>query len=313
MRVFGLIVSVVSLAAVIYWASRQEAPDFPDGANGWLLIAAGIGTYACATVLRSERWLSLLREGGDDAPRSDAYGLTVVGLMGNSVLPARGGDALRVFYMSRRAGRGLRDITGSLIAERLLDVAIVAGIYLVLAQVVLTDAPTPDLPDGGGLVLLVAGVAALLALAAYLLHHFHLLQRAREALTPLLASTRRLRGSHLAAMLGLTAVIWLLEAVNMMFVAAAVDFDLDLIGALYVIGIGGILIMIPSGPGHAGTYDAGILLGAAAAGADGQLALSFLLMTRVVIFLPPTIAGLGLVLTRYGWSRGPTPGERLVD
>jgi len=303
MRLFGLIVSVVSLAGVIYWASRQEAPSLPGDLDAWLLLLAAVGTYAVATILRAERWLSILREGGGQAPRSDAYGLTYVGLMGNTFLPARGGDGLRVFYMSRRSGRGLRDVTGSLVAERLLDVIVLLTIYVVLAQVILADAPTPDLPGGLALVGIAAGALALLALGAFALRRFGLIERARELIAPLLGAPSRLRSRHGVWMLALTALVWLIEALNLMLIAAAVDFDLDLIGALYVIGLGGIFLLIPAGPGHAGTFDAAVLLGAGAAGASPQLALSFLLMARLVIFVPVAVVGLILVLTRYGWSR----------
>ncbi|MDQ3572351.1 MAG: flippase-like domain-containing protein [Actinomycetota bacterium] len=303
MRVVGLIVSAVFLAAVVWWASRQEAPSFPADVAGWLAIAAGVGVYALATVLRGERWLALLTEGGERAPRSDAHGLTWVGMMGNAVLPARGGDALRVFYMSRRARRSLRDIAGSLIAERLLDVVVLVSVYSILAVIVLEDAPAPDLPDGPVLALVVAGLIAAFALLAYMLHRVHALERIRSLVAPFAVATRRLHGRHGLVMLALTIAIWTLEAGNLMLIAAAIDFSLNPGGALFVIGLGGIFLLVPSGPGHAGTFDAAVLLGAGTAGASAPVALSFLLMARLVIFVPPAIVGLALVLSRYNSLR----------
>ena len=47
-------------------------------------------------MVRSERWQRLLEDEGGDAPaRIDTYALTCVGYMGNNVLPARAGDAIR--------------------------------------------------------------------------------------------------------------------------------------------------------------------------------------------------------------------------
>ena len=53
--------------------------------------------------MRGERWRVLLREDGAHPVRADAHGLNVVGYMGNNILPARAGDAIRIFLMAPRA------------------------------------------------------------------------------------------------------------------------------------------------------------------------------------------------------------------
>ena len=55
-----VVFSVIALAAVVWWASRQEAPQFPDtaGAIAWMGGAALL--YALATLVRAERWHRIL-------------------------------------------------------------------------------------------------------------------------------------------------------------------------------------------------------------------------------------------------------------
>src|SRR6266513_1174577 len=132
-RRFALIqalISLVALAAVVWWASRQNAPELPSsaGALAWLVGAAVM--YAVATVLRGERWHRILELTGFEVSRSDAYGLTTVGYMGNNVLPARAGEMLKVVLLSKRVDAGKRSLFGTVVAERLLDGIALAAILL---------------------------------------------------------------------------------------------------------------------------------------------------------------------------------------
>ena len=52
--------------------------------------------------------------------------------MGNNVLPARAGDAIRVVLMAPRAQTSMRTVLGTLLAERLLDVAVLVVIFVVV-------------------------------------------------------------------------------------------------------------------------------------------------------------------------------------
>lgn len=119
-------------------------------------------------------------------------------------------------------------------------------------------------------------------------------------------------------MLGITFLVWMAEAITLVLTGHAIGFDLTPFEGLYLVGVGGIFLLIPSGPGYAGTFDAAILFGSAAAGASSEQAVSFLLAARFVDFVPITLVGLVLVLTRYGWRSGSSlpvvaPGVNLTE
>jgi glycosyltransferase 2 family protein len=104
-RRFALIqalVSLVALAAVVWWAAKQESPKFPSGSTAIAWLVAAVALYALATLLRGERWHWILQVTGVRTHRSDCYLLTTVGYMGNNVLPARAGEALKVVFMLQR-------------------------------------------------------------------------------------------------------------------------------------------------------------------------------------------------------------------
>ena len=60
--------------------------------------------------MRAERWQRLLEDEGATPHRADTYALTVVGYMGNNILPARAGDAIRVVLMAPRAQTSKRTV-----------------------------------------------------------------------------------------------------------------------------------------------------------------------------------------------------------
>src|SRR5919199_5372663 len=186
-RRFALIqalISLVALAAVVWWASKQDAPEFPSGAGALAWLVGALVLYSIATLLRGERWHRILHVTGIDASRRDAYGLTTVGYMGNNVLPARAGEMLRVVLLSRRTDSSKRTLLGTVVAERLLDAIALAAILITVVYGVLRNTTVPSdrpLVVAGALVVLVA----LALLALQVLRRRGALERLREFLRPL--------------------------------------------------------------------------------------------------------------------------------
>ncbi|MBI5105933.1 MAG: flippase-like domain-containing protein [Solirubrobacterales bacterium] len=296
----GVAVSLVCVAAVVWWAAKQPAPDLPDTREdvGALLLA--ILLYGVATALRAERWKILIHDQGGDMPRADAYGLTVVGYMGNNVLPARGGDVFRVMLGAPRSDASRRTVIGTLLAERLLDIAVLVVLFVVLA---VTIAHGAGLPEGRTLTWLLVGAAialVCLAVAVLTLHRRGLLAKVRAFVAPMLASTLALRGRHGATMVAITMLIWTVEAGVWGSVGAAANIDMSVLESFYLVALASMFSMIPSGPGYAGTQDAAAVIGIKAIGGTSSAAVSYLILVRFVLLVPITAAGLVLVATRYG-------------
>lgn len=296
----GWIVSALLLGAVVWWALRQPAPKLPTAPSDLAALAAAIALYAAATLLRGERWRLLLAASDVSLGRKDAHGLNVVGYAGNNVLPARGGDVIRVVLGATRANTSRRTVVGTLVAERLLDVLVLAVIFVVLA---LTIAGGAGLPSGRTLTILLAVAALVLVIAAGVvvtLVRRGAWQRVKAFLVPMAASTRNLRGRHGAIMLGLTIVLWGIEASVWGTVGAAVNLGMGPLEALYLVALASMFSLIPSGPGYAGTQDAATLIGVRAIGGSSTVAVSYLILVRFVLLVPITLVGLLLLATRYG-------------
>jgi glycosyltransferase 2 family protein len=297
------LVSLIALAAVIWWASKQEAPEPPSGGEAIAWLGGSLIFYTIATLLRGERWHRVLGMTGVDAHRSDCYALTTVGYMGNNVLPARAGEMLRVVLLSVRCGASKRRLLGSVVAERLLDAIALASIFLAVVYGVLSSTVLPtDRPllfAAFGVLVLMLGSASL-----WLLRRHHVFERARVWLRPLADAPRALLGRRGAVLLAATFVLWAFEAAVYLAVARAVDLEISGMGALYLVALTNFFSALPAAPGSIGTFDAAVIFGSKAIGAGGSAAVSYLLTLRFVLYVPITIVGFIVLVTRYGgWSR----------
>jgi uncharacterized membrane protein YbhN (UPF0104 family) len=304
-RRFALIqalVSLVALAAVVWWASRQEAPHIPTGGDAIAWILAGAGLYVVATIVRAERWHQILAITGVQARRSDCYALTTVGYMGNNVLPARAGEALRVVLLSQRAHASKRTLLGSVVAERLLDVIALVTIFLTTVVILSSKVLPKDRPY------LMAVVAAALLIAAavalWVLRRHHVFERVRDWLRPLADAPRALLSRWGVVLLAGTFVLWTVEASVWWTVARAIDLDISITGAMYLTALTNFVAALPAAPSSIGTFDAAVLFGAQRLGATSSMALSYVILIRFVLYVPITLVGLVVLVTRYGgWSR----------
>jgi uncharacterized protein (TIRG00374 family) len=296
-----ILVSIVSLGAVVWWASRQHAPKMPTSAAAVAWIAASLAAYGFAIFLRGWRWDRILNLSGIPHERADAFWLIPVAYAGNTVLPLRGGEILRISLLSKRANASAREVIGSVIAERILDVTTLAVLFAVLTWTGVDGAPTGKIA---------AYVAATLVIFAAALLFVYLLLRRRGRFDAFAGRVRPYaQGSRLFTnrqgftLAGMSGVIWLLEGLTVMLVGRSLGIHLGLLPALLTNVIATLASAIPAGPGFVGTYDGGILLGLHAAGVNGGAATGFLILVRFVVFVPVTIVGLVVLVVRYGGLR----------
>jgi uncharacterized membrane protein YbhN (UPF0104 family) len=290
----GIVISVVCLAAVVWWAAHQDPPQLPHTPGELAALLGAIALYGVNTLVRSERWHRLLCDDGARPARADSYALTTIGYAVNNVLPARAGDAVRVVLMAPRAAVSKRAVLGTIVAERLLDVGVILVLFLVVGYAILGNV------GAGSVEWIVLATVVVLAGGAAAIVVMQRNQRIHDFVTPMLSSTMRLLSRHGALMVAMTFGVWIIETCAWIAVGASVGFGMSFLEGLYLVALASVFALIPSGPGYAGTQDAATVIGIKAIGGTGATAVSYLVMLRFALLVPITAVGFVLLAARYG-------------
>ncbi|WP_354699180.1 hypothetical protein DSM112329_04889 [Paraconexibacter sp. AEG42_29] len=307
----GIVVSVVAVGGVVWWASRQPAPKFPSSASNLALIAAAVSVYAVATLVRGWRWDQVLRAMRVKHDSGDSYALTTVGYMGNTVLPARGGEVLRIFLMAERSHARRTEILGSIVTERLLDVGALVVIFSAVTLIGVDGAPGGALAGAGA----AAGVIAAIGGAYGYLYARRAgkLEAFAEKVRPVARASRILL-TPVGVKLGVaTLAVWVAEGAILWLVMQSLDVPIALPEGQAVVVLASLSALIPAGPGYVGTYDAAALFALHRIGVQGGQAVSAVVLFRFVVFVPLTAVGLLVMITRYGGLRAALRREHQAD
>lgn len=266
-RVISSTLAVLLAAVLLYYSLRgiewRKVWVLISGAKpAWL--ALGCALSAGALFLRAMRWRILLRAEGDIG-MSAAFWATSAGYFGNNFLPARAGELVRTFMISSRSGLSKTYVLTTALSERVADaIALVVISALVLLTLPaqpgwLAHASKPFAALG------LCGVAAIAVLprldrfGTTILEYLPLPHALRHKLTIMLEhSLRGIRAFHdsrrLLGFLGLTIVIWCMDAVGVIIAAKALSLTMALPVAFLLTAGLGLGSALPSTPGYVGIY-----------------------------------------------------------
>jgi glycosyltransferase 2 family protein len=105
-------------------------------------------------------------------------------------------------------------------------------------------------------------------------------------------------------LLAVTFLLWTIEGSVYWAVAQAIEMNIGISGALYLVALTNFVAALPAAPGSIGTFDAAVAWGTHRLGVAGSVAVSYVILIRFVLYVPITLVGLVVLVTRYGgWSR----------
>jgi uncharacterized protein (TIRG00374 family) len=266
-KVISLGVAALLAVVLLYYSLRgiewtEVARIIAGAAPGGLILAAGIGTVTL--FLRACRWRILLNAEGAVSV-STAFWATAAGYFGNNFLPARAGELVRSFMISSRSGLGNTYVLATALSERVADavalVVISASVLLVLPGQPgwLTSAARPFAILGLLGALAIAVLPLLESVGRSAFERLPLPHALRSwAITAMEHALRGMRTLHdvrrLSGFLGLTALIWPLDAFATISVGAALGLRIPIpVGFLLIAGLG-LGSALPSTPGYVGIY-----------------------------------------------------------
>jgi glycosyltransferase 2 family protein len=278
---------------------------------GWAMLAS-LGLILANVFIMAVRWRYLLAGGGYRIGTRKLFSSVAVGRGANNILPARGGDLLRIESLRERHVP-VFVTAGTLFSERLLD-GVVLSTWILLGALMIGEGGTMLLTG----VALSAGAAlgvALVVLAARdpdrterfawratrrLPTRWH--RRFTRAAAHFVDGLGAFRGRRrLVAIFVASAAMWLADVSMYYIVGQAFDLDLP-VGAYFLLeGIGNLALAVPATAAGIGTFDYLTLL--AAKGVDVELdkATAYVLTMHALAVLPVTI--LGAVMVRPAFPR----------
>jgi uncharacterized protein (TIRG00374 family) len=290
------------------------------------LLALSIVAIFMCYVLRALRWMRFSRTLGK-TNFWNVFSATLMGFTATFIL-GRAGEPVRPVLIARKDSVSVPAMFGVYVLERVFDMAatvIIAGYSLLAFErsglIGDEDSPVMKVARSAGALLLV-GVIGLAAFLIYFRHHGgewlgrklqHEKWRTgwREKIAALLEGfSDGLQGirtwGDLGALLGYTAVHWLLVALIYMWTARALGGDLaslSFTGAMLVLAFTavGSAVQVPAVGG--GAQAATFLVLTLVFGVESEQALTVAILIWLVTFASCCVVGLPLLL-REGWSMG---------
>ena len=290
-----------------------------------LLLLSIAAIFVCY-VLRALRWMRFSRTLGK-TNFWNVYSATLMGFTATFVL-GRAGEPVRPVLIAKKDSSSVPAMFGVYVLERVFDMAatvVIAGYSLLAFErrglIGGEDSPVMKVARSAGVLLLV-GMLGLVAFLIYFRHHGgewlgrklqHESWRVgwREKIAVLLEGfSDGLQGirtwGDLGALLGYSALHWLLVAVIYMWIARALGGDLaslSFTGAMLVLAFTavGSAVQVPAVGG--GAQAATFLVLSLVFGVETEQALTVAILIWLVTFASCCLVGLPL-LFREGWSMG---------
>lgn len=307
----SLAIGAVLAAALLYFSLRGIDWNIVGHAIASadplrLTITALLGTSTL--FLRAVRWRVLLNaEGNVTLPT--AFWATSAGYFGNNFLPARGGELVRTLMISSRHTLDTAYVLATALSERVADAIALVGISAVMLLVLpaqpgwLRSAARPF----GILGLIGASAIAILPLFSSIATRAVARAPIPHAWRPRAIRTmeqglRGLRAFHhasrLAAFLGLTMVVWSLDALGAIVTAAALGYTMSIPVAFLLMTALGLASALPSTPGYVGLYQFAAVTVLGPFGFARSQAIAFIFVSQAVLYVVIGIWG-AIGLLRY--------------
>jgi uncharacterized membrane protein YbhN (UPF0104 family) len=271
----------------------------------WVPLTLAIVLHVTRLALRVRAWQNILRASlpSSRVPYSIVFGSYVAGVGVNSVLPARGGDVVKVYLARHR----LRDssyptLASTLVVETLFDFVVATALFLYALTLGILPG-VPDLPHGLAFdwsfvvehprlsaflaSVLIGGTIVLVAWASRRMTEF----RENLARGFLILGDRR---AFLTQVVSWQAASWLARAVCVYFFLRAFHVDAGVQTVIAVLVVQGISTVLPFTPGGAGTQQA-VLVYALRGTAAASAVLAFSVGMQLVTVVVNVVLGFGAV------------------
>jgi glycosyltransferase 2 family protein len=288
----GLVISLVSLAAVFYFADLGAMLEAVRQAN-LVLILATAAISVLWLLVRAMVWRTLLQ---NQATLRQTFLTINEGYLLNNLLPFRLGEVGRAYLLSQKTRLGFWQVLPTILIERVFDLAMAAGLLLISLPLVVgaTWARQAVLAAIGIVVLGLGGLYLLarnrdwvLAVFQKLSLRWAILQRiGQSTLTAFFSGLSVFNhGSVFLQAVLLMALNWLVAAWQYYVLLLAFLPQAPLLWAAFSLGVAALGIAAPSSPGAIGVLELSLVGALSLFGVDPSTALAFALTAHLLNYV----------------------------
>lgn len=223
-----------------------------------LLIILGLFPLALGLFLKTWRWQILLESA---LPKTRIFAILSIGYLVNNLLPARLGEAARIYLVGRREKVGIMKTLATIIMEKALDTLVLILILLALLL------GSPILANN--LKILFLGIT--------------LPQEWQTRITLFFSSFKLLKDKRrVLALFVLSLLIWLAEAFWNYSLISSLKLNVPLSAAFFLAAVVNLGLFLPSPPGYIGVFHFLATFALLPFGVDKSQALSYALLQHTL-------------------------------
>lgn len=296
------LIGIAVSALLLFLAARnvrlEEIVPLLRQANFFYLALAGLCAVA-AVWLRAWRWRYLIPN-SQSVRIGNLFTATMIGFMGNNLLPLRIGDLARAYIAAKKENLPASAILATVVVERLLDVFAI----LTMLSVIFFHMPLPRWIANGFLLMLALGAFAWVVLLSMnrlgaaigrwltsLLPERHRsgVGAFIESFFAGLAAMRSKKNLTIATLLSVP--IWTTYALGTYATLQACAVNVPFSASWVVLAFIGIGVSLPSAPGFVGTFQFFTVAALALFSVDQQTAFGYSLLHHLAQYIPVTLFG----------------------
>jgi uncharacterized membrane protein YbhN (UPF0104 family) len=299
-------------------------------AVAWGALFLAVACHVVRMLMRARAWQNILQAAYPETKVRywSTFGAYMAGVAVNAIVPARGGDVVKLYLVRHRVeGSSYPTLASSLVVETLFDFVVATVLFLAAVQLGLLPG-LPDLPrlpafdwrfvgehPRIAVFILCALLAGLIVFISWASRHVTAFKEKLALGFAILHDWR----VYVREVVSWQAGSWVARVASTFFFLRAFHVDATAETTLAVLVVGGLSTMLPFTPGGAGTQQA-ILVFALAGAAASSTILAFSFGQQLVVTIVNVAVGFGAILLMLGtlrWShhvsrdreemRGPSP------
>ncbi len=303
----GIITSAIFLWLAFLKVNFKELITVLESANYSLIIVAAI-INGLTFLPRTYRWKILLKP-IKNTRFGNTFGSLTIGFMANSILPARGGEFIRVLAIGHAEKISKSSSFATIVVERTIDLITLIFFLLLFLRSISYNTLVSKI-FWVGLILSISASIFLIILKGNpkIINIFVRLSpgKLKEKVSKFLGAF--IKGLEILGDLKTllytflqSIFIWFCFAIVYYVLFLSFDFQLPFGAAFVIMALSSLGIMLPSSPGFIGTYHYFVIFSLSLFQIPKSSALSFSIAAWAVNFLPVVFIGL-IALNKLGFS-----------